>query len=275
MIMFEDDEKKTAETETETEEKETPDDDSAEEEDVEETEEEGDTEEEPDDSEEEDKTPKNFMDPNEVKPELRGHFKKMVAVFTRQMQGISGVKKKAAALDRLMTHPAFQDFLRNYQEGKPLNKNGARNRAEDDEDDDSEEDDEKPLTRSELRRMIREESKGAIDPIIREREDNEMRKEAKAFKAANPDWELYKDQMLELIDRNPNLSYKQAYRLAKEDDDEVDNEKERILAKKRAKIRKPSPTGGKEPVKKGKMSFIEAAQQASKKLGIKWDQSGD
>ena len=269
--MFEE-EKKETETSEETEKEETPEDDSEEEE-VEETEEEEGTEAEDDDSEEEDKTPKNFMDPKTVPKELQGHFKKMVAVFTRQMQGISSAKKKAVALDRLMAHPDFQEFLRSYQGDKTtLRKNGNRNREEVEEDD---EEDDSPLTKAELRRMIREEVKGGIDPMIREREDNEMRKEAKAFKAANPDWELYKDAMLELIDQNPNLSYKQAYRLAREDDDETDNEKERILAKKRAKIRKPSPTGGKEPIKKGKMSFAEAARLASKTLGIKWDKSGD
>ena len=58
---------------------------------------------------EETKIPEDFttIDPAKLPKELQGHFKKMLASFTKKMQGIGDVTKKAELWDYLQQNPQF------------------------------------------------------------------------------------------------------------------------------------------------------------------------
>jgi hypothetical protein len=211
-----------------------------------------------------------FTDPDSLDPKLRGAFKKMQGVFTKKMQEATLGIKKASAFDQLVLDPEFRAWMEerhNRASGKTSSKKTTR---EDDDDDssDDDEDEDTPMTR----KALRTELQGIFKTIAQEGNKKEqaeaMKSEAAQFKKDNPDWEIYKEPIMSLIERHPTLSYQDAYDLAVREDSKKENKKETMETKKRANINKPSKTTGKTTEKKGKMSVREAFDLAKKSLGI-------
>jgi hypothetical protein len=213
---------------------------------------------------------KYLSDPNSVPKELQPVFKKMQAIFTRGMQGVAEAKTKAQRFDRLLAHPAFQSWVRE-QQGVTSRKRNSKEEL-DDEDDSDEEEEDKPVTMKSIKKLFGEFREETKNSSLMEREDEQMRAEAKVFKKNNPDWSMYKSEIFEVLDRNPRLSYEEAYYLVTKEEDVVKSAEERIRDKKRAKTNKPNPSSVKGDVQKTKkkMTVREAAEAAAKKLGISW-----
>jgi hypothetical protein len=225
--------------------------------------EESDTEDSDDSAEddEEDISKQYFTDPESLPKEVRGAFKKMQATFTRKMQQASSVIRQANAFAALAQDADFQEWLSERQTGKKATTRSTKSNEE------SEEDDDKPLTRSEMRKMLGELTTKQKEEESRRTLDSKLKTEAADFKKNNPGWELHKDAMLEVLEQHPTLSYQEAYALATRDVET--SRKELLRSKMRGKTPKPRSTGGNEPVKQGKMSFDEAADAALRKLGFK------
>ena len=213
-----------------------------------------------DEEEQEDISKKYFTDPNSLPKELRGAFKRMQGNYTRRMQEATLGIKKAQAFDQLIMDPEFRDFMEKKRTGV-ITKSKSANKADDSED----EDEDAPITRKSLRSEIA----NAMSPMLKQRQDDEMREEAKQFRKDNPDWEMFKEPMMEILSKHPSLSYQDAYELASAKENKHLSSKESLEAKKRANIKKPSKTQGKEVTKKGRMTIAEAYELAKKKVGLK------
>lgn len=210
-----------------------------------------------------------FTNPDSLDPKLKGAFKKMQGVFTKKMQEATLGIKKAAAFDQLVLDPEFRAWMEerhNRANGK-VSSNKKSSREADTEDDDNEDDD-TPMTRKALRAELQGIFKNIAQEGSKKEQAEAMRKEAADFKKNNPDWEIYKEPIMSLIERHPTLSYQDAYDLAVREDSKKGNEKETIDKKKRANINKPNRITGKTTEKKGKMTVREAFDQAKKSLGL-------
>lgn len=197
---------------------------------------------------EDDISNKYFTDPNSLPKELRGAFKKMQGVFTRKMQNASVVIKQAQAFNLLRENPEFQKWVEQQSNG---NKGGGTNKSSDANDDDT------PLTKKDLEAFMKSFTN-------RQAIQEQFKAEATAFKKDYPDWEIYKDEMKSIMEDNPRLSYVQAYKLARADEDAEETNKRLTATKKRANVNKPNRIGAKQPVKKGKMSLLDAFNLAKK-----------
>ena len=209
-----------------------------------------------------------FTDPDSLDPKLRGAFKKMQGVFTKKMQEATLGIKKASAFDQLVLDPEFRAWMEerhNRANGKVSSKKSSR---ESDDSDDDNEDDDTPMTRKALRAELEGLFKNIAQEGSKKEQAEAMRAEASQFKKDNPDWEIYKEPMMALIERHPTLSYQDAYDLAVREDNKKANAKDTMETKKRANINKPNKVTGKTPEKKGKMTVREAFDQAKKSLGL-------
>jgi|SRR3990170_186275 len=201
-------------------------------------------------------------DPASVPKELRSVVKKLLGSYTRKMQDASLVVRQAAAFNELIVDPEFRRWVEERKRGI-LSKSKSRRDSNDSDDEDDDED--KPLSRKDFKAMM----------AAQKNEDNlskqqvAWKKEADRFKKDNPDWEIYKEEMGEVLDRNPGLSYEEVYLLASREDREKISKKDTFKSKKGANIHRPNRTQGKEGEKKGKMKFMEAYELAKKKLGLK------
>lgn len=218
----------------------------------------------------EDITKQYFTDPESLDPKLRGAFKKMQGIFTKRMQEATRSVKKAQAFDVLVMDPEFQAWMEERNErvnGKVSSKKSSRQNDNDDSDDDNEDDD-APITRGALRKELQGLFKGMAQQGNQEKQAAAMKAEAAQFKKDNPDWEIYKEPIMQLIEQHPTLSYQDAYDLAIREDNKKSSKKETIETKKRANINKPSRTTGKSTEKKGRMKISDAFALAKKSLGI-------
>jgi len=225
-------------------------------------------EEESDDSE--DITKQYFTDPESLDPKLRGAFKKMQAVFTKRMQEATLGKKKAQAFEQLILDPEFREWMEerhNRASGKASSRKASKD-DDDEDDEDDEENDDAPMTRAALRKELHKIFSGIQQEGSKKEQAKAMKEEADSFKEDNPDWEIYKEPMMALIERHPSLSYQEAYDLATKEDNKKTNTKKTMEAKKRANINKPNKITGKNAEKKGKMSVKEAFDLAKKSLGL-------
>lgn len=218
-----------------------------------------------------------FYDASKVAPELRPSFKKMQATFTRRMQQASAAIEKAAAMDRLLEDPDFHELYLN----RDTNNRGGGSRHTDDEDDDSgnEDSDIKTLTPKTLQKLIDQGIERATHKVrqenVAERTRQQYRESAIAFKKAHPDWQDYAHEMRAIFERNPRLSYEEAYFLAKRNEIEDENKQATNASKKRANsARKPNGLGVRDVETKSqkgkKISFRDSWEQAKKKLGYTW-----
>jgi hypothetical protein len=207
-----------------------------------------------------------FTDPDSLDPKLKGAFKKMQGVFTKKMQEAALGVKKASAFDQLVLDPEFRAWMEerhNRANGKTTSKKTSR-----ESDDSDDEDDDTPMTRKALRAELEGLFKNIAQEGTKKEQAEAMRTEAVQFKKDNPDWEIYKEPMMALIERHPTLSYQDAYDLAVREDNKKTNSKETNETKKRANINKPNKVTGKTTEKKGKMTVREAFDLAKKSLGI-------
>jgi hypothetical protein len=271
-MFVEDDSTEKDSKETSDDEKDTKETDSEEDDTEKDTEEVEDTEEGEEEAEEDTSNEalakKYLSDPNSVPKELQPAFKKMQAIFTRGMQGVAEAKTKAQRFDRLLQHPAFQAWVQE-QQGITSKK---RNSKEELEEDDSDDEEDGPVTKKTLKEFFSRFQEEAKNSTLQAREDEQMRTEAKLFKKNHPDWKIYQTEIFDVLDRNPRLSYEEAYYLANREETTVKSDEERIRDKKRAKTSKPSPNSvkGEIPKKDRKMTIRDAAEAAAKKLGINW-----
>lgn len=211
-----------------------------------------------------------FTDPDSLDPKLRGAFKKMQGVFTKKMQEAALGIKKASAFDQLVLDPEFRAWMEerhNRANGK-ISSTKKSSREDDDDSSDDGDDDDTPMTRKALRAELEDMFKSIAQEGNKKEQAEAMKAEAAQFKKDNPDWEIYKEPMMSLIERHPTLSYQDAYDLAVREDTKKANQKETIETKKRANINKPNKVTGKTTEKKGKMSVREAFDQAKKSLGL-------
>lgn len=209
-----------------------------------------------DDEDSEDISKKYFTDPDSLPKELRGAFKKMQAVYTRRMQEASLGARKAKAFDQLVLDPEFRQWM---ETRKNAALKGSRKVNENNEDEDEDED--TPITKKSLRAELSK----IQSVLVKDKQEEKLREEAKQFKKDNPDWEIYKDEILEIMENHPTMGYQDAYDYAKYKSS-ADTSVER---KRKANINKPSRTTGKEIHKKGKMTVQQAFEEAKRKLGIK------
>lgn len=195
------------------------------------------------------KTP-NFFDPKNLDPKLKPVWNAMQASFTRQVQRARLSSRKAAAYDQLVANPEFRKWVEDYRASLSGNQ-GSRTRQRQNGKDSREPD--------AIRAMVDEAVSKAIKPYEereREAQRSQTKREFKRFKQRHPDWTLYQDRMDEIMEENPNLNYTRAYRLAKaevSDDDDQGNGRgeDRDYLRRRKKRANVGQSGG-SSVDKGK-----------------------
>jgi hypothetical protein len=213
--------------------------------------------------------PNLFFDPNKLPPELKGPFKAMQASFTKKMQKASLGLKKAEAFDELLQEPRFHAWMEAYKAGR-LGPDGMparsarRGRTSSDDDDDDDDSKEKPDS---VRALIRDEITKALRPQESARALDSARVEFEQFKSDYPEYVNYQDDMKEVLDKNPGLSFEQAFKIASFGDASSEGGRralKTLSGKKRANVSKDE--GGDIPPKpaKGAKSILEAYEQAKK-----------
>lgn len=195
-------------------------------------------------------------DPNSVPKELRGAVKHLLGIHTKKMQAAASSIKKAEAFDQLVLDPEFRKWMESRRASISKGRNSRSSRDDDDDNEDNDED--SPVTMSTLR--------AELSRFVTQQQTAEsMRQEAREFKKNHPDWELYKDDIGEVLEKHPTLSYEDAYRLVTDSPRKQTN----MEAKKRANVSKPNRTTGRQVEKKGKMTVQQAFEEAKRKLGLK------
>ena len=237
--------------------------DSTDESDSNDTEGKGNKKEDEEDTDEEDLSKKYFTDPASVPKQFRVAFKKMQGSYTKKMQDLSRGIEKANAFDQLILDPDFRKFMEMKRKGQKFSASDSNDDSEDDEDDD------RPPTRKELRAMLQAETKKAFEPFARKEQDMELKMQAAEFKKSNPDWQMYRDEIYEVMGKHPTLSFQEAYDLASKDERGMSDTEETVKKKKLGNTSKPNKTGAKDvQEKKGKMTINEAFQLAKRKLKL-------
>lgn len=226
-----------------------------------------------DGKDEEDRIREIMSDPRKLPKELQPIYKRMQTIMTKRIQAAKESTEKAEALDILLQDPDIRELIESKRTGKFKAK-----KRQVDEDDDSD-DDEDTTSSKKLESMIRDAVTEALNPVLtRERQSRqkEQQKEFEAFTEKYPDWEMYKEDMYEIIKGNSNLSFVQAYRLAKSDYEESSSQKklskeELLERKKKLNTRKPNSEGsrGSGEEKKKKMTIWDAFKLAKKQSGYK------
>ena len=206
-----------------------------------------------------------FIDPKKVPDELKPHYKALQAKFTRKMQGLSLYERKARAFDELVANPEFRAWVEGRKEA-PARKNGRVAARDDEDDDDAGEEGRKgPDIQSLVKKAVAE----AVAPLLQ----SEYRKSAKAEWDAlvekYPQAENYRDEIREIMDEHPGMSYSKAFKAVAFDDAMGIGEEgavKKIVKKKGADSEKPSNIKpGDKPPGRAK-SIPEAFQMAVKQL---------
>lgn len=190
-----------------------------------------------------------FFNPNDLPEELKPVFKRMQASFTRKMQMATVGVKKAQAYDQLVRDPGFRAWYEARLNGgaKPEADGGAEETEE---------------LSPQDRRIQALEMKQARDDAAREFNE---------FKSKHPEWENYSDQLTEMLERRPDLTYEEAFKLVAFDDATNLGSRatvQKLVDKKKANASKPSSISSKGMVPK-KVGGIQGAYELAKKqLGI-------
>ena len=132
-----------------------------------------------------------FHDPKDIPKELLPIFKKMQGSFTRKMQSLSGVARKAQAFDELSRMPQFQEFLEN---NGIVRKTTPAKTKEDGNDSD----------------VLDAKMEEKLEPIRQKLSKQELDEEFKAFETKYPFYENFKPLMREHLDSNPHHTFEQA-----------------------------------------------------------------
>lgn len=203
-----------------------------------------------------DKLPENLREP------AKAMHKRMQAKYTKKMQALSNVARKAAAFDELMDDPRFRTYMDNEtsetsKETKKESTNGEGGDA--------------------LRAMIREELAEVKNEFRTNTQQSRLkevqeqaRKEYAKFSEDYPQHVNYKEEMGEILTRNPKLSYEEAFILAaREDLESLGGEKvlKAMNTKKKANVGKPSGKS-EESAPPEKPTLRQAIAIAKKKHGI-------
>jgi transposase-like protein len=177
--------------------------------------------------------------PTELRPHLTRHYKRMQASFTRKMMGASDAMTKAAAFDRIVADPAFQVWMDQQRNGTGPDEPTGKSSRDTSEGGDV------------LRAMIEEVLDQKLRPMVehtrnseREKIQVQARQEFDQFKKDFPDWTVYKDEMKEEMSSNPRLSYAQAYKIVAYGDGVAGKALNRMEAKKKANVARPSSRPG-------------------------------
>src|SRR5258706_8440702 len=147
------------------------------------------------------------------------------------MQAATFGIKKASAFDQLVLDPEFRAWMEE-RNNKVAGKTSSRKESKETEDDDDDENDDAPMTRKALRTELEGLFKNIANEGNKKEQAEAMKSEAAQFKKDNPDWEIYKDSILGLIEKHPTLSYQDAYDLAAKEDNKKTNNKETNETKK-------------------------------------------
>lgn len=216
---------------------------------------------------EEDISKQYFTNPDSLDPKLRGAFKRMQGIFTKRMQEATTSVKKAQAFDQLVLDPEFREWMEE-RHNRVNGKSTSRKSSKEDDSDDDDEDDDTPMTRKALRKELQGLFKGIKEEDTQREQAISLKKEAEQFKKDNPDWEIYKEHILNILEKHPTLSYQDAYDLAAREDFKREDTKKSMESKKKANVNKPNRVVGKNVQKKGKMTVTEAFNAAKKSLGL-------
>lgn len=205
-----------------------------------------------------------FTNPNKLPKELVPYAKKLQAIATRKIQEASRSTKKAEAFDQLVQDPEFRNWIEQRQAGITKKTTSSKNNNSDNSEDD--EDENTPVTRGSLQKVVEAALNKAMSPMLNQQRDNQIQAELKSLAKRHPDWEMYREDMAKVINKNPNLSLLEAYKLASMDDDSEDEDV--IKTKKNANVSKPSKSGVAGDIKKKpeKAKTVSDAYALAKKM---------
>lgn len=159
-----------------------------------------------------------FFDPNKVPAPLKGAWRKMQAAFTQGMQGRAAERRKAVLFDRLVRNPQIKAIL----DGK-----------EDGDEDRAEAKGKKSSSAKDLESTLEKVLDKRLKPLEQKFEKEDIEKQFKAFKRKHKDFNIYKSEMANLMDRHPKASFEELYAMAKhnvskhEQDDEDEDVEDR------------------------------------------------
>ena len=197
-----------------------------------------------------------FMNPNEVPPELKEAFKRMQRSFTKAMQKLAGEREKVELAEKILENPDKAIEIIAEATGRKLNE--QRDEYVDDE------------TANYVKNIAVE----AIKPLL-----NQLGSEVAQLKVSlvqtyldnqYPDWYLYENEMAELLQKHPSLGndLDKLYLLAKSAHEEV-NRSRTLSQKKPTSSTKPSSGRAEEETIRPTKDLDEAMKMAMKKLGIR------
>lgn len=181
--------------------------------------------------------------------------------YTQKMQGAGALMRKARAFDELSANPQFQAWINGTDE--PPAKKGRRNAEEDD--DESGED--SKLTPSAIEKIVERTIARQMSPLIRSEHRKNAAAEWDKLVEDYPQAENYKDEILEVLEEFPRMSYPKAFKMVAFDDARGLGEEETV---KKIGNKKAANTGGPSRINPGEKppaapkSIREAYQQAVK-----------
>lgn len=207
-----------------------------------------------------------FMDPKNMPKELKPHFARMQATFTRKMQQIAPAVKKIEAWDNLVRIPEFRSWMDQYEKGTLGTDNGDKGKS----------DKGKKVDLSDadsVKEMIRDIVRGEVGPVSRRVEDKETKEEFDNFITKYPFHETYHTGMKEVMAQNPDLSFEHALAIASFDDlmEMLGSDmRNKFEMKKKGNINKPNKGGpSKNGPDKQSANIEDAFLLAKKQLGMK------
>lgn len=217
------------------------------------------------DSEDEEET---FTDPHELPDELKPHFKKMQASFTRAMQKVKGDGEKVALYNKMMEDPEGAVKLLAERVGLSVSRTGS---GEVEADSEQETD-----TVRWIRSIINKELGKSLDPMRKENAKVQAQQKIDYLDSRYPDWYLYEDVMADLAKKHPSLKddLDMLYKLSKSTAEELNSPsrgkgKGKPKTRKKATVASKASTSGRvQPKEKPAQSIDEAFEQAKRALGL-------
>lgn len=198
-----------------------------------------------------------FHDPKDLPQELKPYFDRMQASFTKRMQTLSGVAKKAQAFDHLLEFPQFHALIKELRSGKMAVANTQ-----------DEGDEERPPDAAEGR--IKEIVRAELEPERKEREQVKLEQEWNEFTQKYPFFENFKSELREHLEQYPQHTFEQSLAIVAFPElmsllgDQVGGQ---ISQKKRATITKPNQgASGKKLDARAPKTIHEAYELATRQL---------
>lgn len=140
-----------------------------------------------------------FMDPNDLPPELKGHFKRMQRAYTKRSQTLAEQRQKVEAYDAFAANPTqtLQSLAAQY--GYTLSSRDAQAVLEGNEDDGIPETWDDVYQRAEQRIMDK------LKPVFSQLHEQRKSQIETTLDEAFPDWREHEDQMATLLQQHPSL----------------------------------------------------------------------